>query len=101
MKFMLRQKCLSYRHLVERRMTPLELIHTNMCDLKFVQTRDSKKYFIMIIEDCTRYCYLYLLRSNDETIKTFKNFNNDNQLSCQNKIVRSDRGGQYLAFLRS
>lgn len=30
-------------HLVERSATPLDLIHTDICDLKFVQTRGGKK----------------------------------------------------------
>ena len=30
--------------LVERKIVPLELIHTDVCDLKFVQTREGKKY---------------------------------------------------------
>ena len=71
-------------HSVERSTKPLELIHTDVCDLKFMQTRGGKKYFITFIDDCTRYCYLYLLRSKDETIEAFKDFKNEaeNQLNC-------------------
>ncbi|GFP97577.1 retrovirus-related pol polyprotein from transposon tnt 1-94 [Phtheirospermum japonicum] len=84
---------------VERSTTPLELIHTDVCDLKFVQTRGGKKYFITFIDDCTRYCYLYLLRGKDEVIEAFKNFKNEaeNQLNCKIKSIRSDRGGEYVA----
>ena len=58
-----------------------------------------KKYFITFIDDCTRYCYLYLLRSKDEAIEAFKDFKNEaeNQLNCRIKCVRSDRGGEYVA----
>ena len=38
---------------VERKTERLELIHTDVCNLKFVQTRGSKKYFIAFIDDCT------------------------------------------------
>ena len=41
---------------VERSTEPLELIHSDVCDMKFVQTRGAKKYFITFIDDCTRYC---------------------------------------------
>ena len=46
-------------HSVERSTTPLELIHSDLCDLKFVQTRGGKKYFITFIDDCTKFCYVF------------------------------------------
>jgi hypothetical protein len=52
-------------HSIERSSDPLELIHSDVCELKFVQTRGGRKYFITSIDDCTRYCYVYLLRSKD------------------------------------
>ena len=54
---------------VERSSEPLDLIHSDLCDLKFVQTRGGKKYFITFIDDCTRFCYVYLLRGKDEVLK--------------------------------
>ena len=63
---------------VERKTEPLELIHTDVCNLKFVQTRGGKKYFITFIDNCTRYCY---------------------QLGKTIKMVRSDRGCEYNAPL--
>ena len=46
-----------------------------------------------------RYCYIYLLRSKDKAIKAFKNYKNEveNQLSCKINVIRSDRGGEYVA----
>ncbi|KAL0333939.1 UNVERIFIED_CONTAM: Retrovirus-related Pol polyprotein from transposon TNT 1-94 [Sesamum angustifolium] len=84
---------------VERKTSPLELIHSDICDLKFVQTRGGKKYFITFIDDCTRYCYVYLLRSKDEALEAFKLYKNEveNQLSKTIKAIRNDRGGEYGA----
>ena len=81
---------------IERSTEPLELIHSDVCDLKFVQTRGGKKYFITFIDDCTRYCYVYLIRSKDEAIDMFKHYKNEveNQLSRKIKTLRSDRGGE-------
>ena len=56
---------------IERSTEPLELIHSDTCDLKYVQTRGGKKYFVTFIDDCTRYCYVYLLRSKDEALEKF------------------------------
>ena len=43
---------------IERSSEPLELIHLDICDLKFIQTRGGKKYFLTLIDDCTIYCYV-------------------------------------------
>ena len=86
---------------VERKTEPLELIQTDVCDLKFVQTRGGNQYFITFIDDCTRYCYVYLLRSKDEALEMFKLYKTEveNQLGKTIKMVRSDRGGEYDAPL--
>ena len=84
---------------IERSSEPLELIHSDICDLKFIQTRGGKKYFFTLIDDCLRYCYVYLLRSKDEALEMFQHFKNEveNQLVRKFKVIRSDRGGEYEA----
>ena len=82
---------------IERSIEPLELIHSNVCDMKVAQTRGGKKYFITFIDDCTRYCYVHLLRGKDEAIEAFIQYKNEvkNQLNKKIKVLRSDRGGEY------
>ena len=46
---------------VERNSEPLDLIHKDICDMKSISSHGGKKYFITFIDDCTRYCYVYLL----------------------------------------
>ena len=84
-------------HNIERSTEPLKLIHSDTCDLKYVQTRGGKKYFVTFIDDCTRYCYVYLLRSKDEALEKFIHYKNaiENQLGRKIKAIRSDRGGEY------
>ena len=41
----------SYFQSVERHTKPLNLILSDICDLKFVQTRGSNKYFINFVDD--------------------------------------------------
>ncbi|PHT44480.1 hypothetical protein CQW23_13638 [Capsicum baccatum] len=48
---------------VERNSNPLDLVHTDICDMKSTPSRAGKKYSITFIDDCTRYCYVYLLNS--------------------------------------
>ena len=83
---------------VERDTEPLDLIHSDICDLKFVQTRGGNKYFITFIDDSTKYCYVYLLKSKDEAIEKFTLYKQEveNQLNKKIKMIRSDRGGEYV-----
>ena len=52
------------------------------------------------IDDCIRYCYVYLLRSKDEALEKFMHYKNEveNQLGRKIKAIRSDRGGEYDAL---
>ncbi|PHT26612.1 Dicarboxylate transporter 1, chloroplastic [Capsicum baccatum] len=82
---------------VKRNSNFLDLIHTDICDMKSTPSRGGKKYFITFIDDCTRYCYVYLLNSKDEAIDTFRQYKTEveNQLDKKIKMIRSNRGGEY------
>ena len=82
---------------VERHIEPLDLIHSDICDLKLAQTRGGNKYFITFVDDSTKYCYVYLLKSKDEAIEKFLLYKNEveNQLNKKIKVLRCDRGGEY------
>ena len=49
------------------------------------------------MDDSTKYCYVYLLKSKDEAIEKFVFYKNEveNQLKKKTKVLRSDRGGEY------
>ena len=70
---------------------PLGLIHSDLCDLKFAPTRGGKRYFITFIDDCTKYCYVYLLNSKDKTMSMFITYKAEieNQLNKNVKILNS------------
>ncbi|KAD4178897.1 hypothetical protein E3N88_27488 [Mikania micrantha] len=89
----------SYFKSVERITEPLDIIHTDVCDLKSIPTRGGNKYFITFIDDSTRYCYVYLLKSKDEAIDKFVLYKteDENQLNKKIKVLRSDRGGEYVS----
>ena len=54
---------------IERNTEPLDMIHSDICDLKFAPTRGGNKYFITFVDDSTKYCYVYLLKSKDEALE--------------------------------
>jgi hypothetical protein len=57
----------------ERNLAPLELIHYDLCEMNGVLTKGGKRYFMTLIDDATRFCYVYLLKTKDETLDYFKN----------------------------
>ncbi|CAM8925101.1 unnamed protein product [Rhodiola kirilowii] len=85
-------------HSVERDTEPLDLIHSDLCDLKFMPTRGGNKYFVTFIHDSSKYCSIYLLKSKDEAVEKFAMFKLEveNQLNKRVKRLRSDRGGEYV-----
>ncbi|GJY32971.1 pol polyprotein [Tanacetum coccineum] len=64
-----------------------------------VPTRRDDKYFITFIDDSTKYWYVYLLKSKDEAIDKFILYKNEveNQLNKKIKVIRSNRGGEYVS----
>jgi hypothetical protein len=59
---------------IERSSKVLDLIHSDVCDLHGWPTIGGKKYFVTFIDDCTRFCYVYLMHSKDEVLDKFKIF---------------------------
>jgi hypothetical protein len=57
---------------VNRNSHLLELMHSDICELNGIFTRGGNIYFITFIDDCSRYTYVYLMRSKDEAFNKFK-----------------------------
>jgi transposase InsO family protein len=63
-----------------------------------VLTKGGKRYFMTLIDDVTKYCYVFLLKTKDKALECFKTYKDEveNQLE-KIKCVRSDRGGEYFS----
>jgi hypothetical protein len=82
-----------------RNLAPLELVHSDLSEMNSVLTKGGKRYFMTLIDDSTRFCYIYLLKSKDEALHYFKIYKAEveNQLERKIKHLRSDRGGEYFS----
>jgi hypothetical protein len=56
----------------ERHLAPLELIHSDICEMNGVLIEDGQRYFMTMIDDASRYCYIYLLKTKDVALNYFK-----------------------------
>ncbi|CAM8880967.1 unnamed protein product [Rhodiola kirilowii] len=81
---------------ISRTSNLLELVHSDLGDLHSTQSLGNKKYYITFIDDCSRYCYVYLLHAKDEALNKFKVYKAEVELIHDLiKRLRTDRGGEY------
>ena len=75
----------------------LVLIHYDIADLKSTITRGGNKFYIIFIDDFSRYWYVYLLRTKDEAEEKFKIYKAkvENKLNNKIKRLRYEKKGEY------
>jgi hypothetical protein len=75
-----------------RNLAPIELVHSDLCEMNGNLTKGGKRYFMNFIDDCTRFFYVYLLKTKDEALNYFKAYKAEveNQLERKIKRLRSD-----------
>jgi transposase InsO family protein len=58
-----------------------------------------QKYFMTMIDDASRYCYVYLLKTKDEALNCFKTYKAgvENQLEKNINSFRFNRGGEHFS----
>jgi transposase InsO family protein len=80
-------------------LAPLDLIHSDICEMNGVLTEGGQRYFITIIDNASRYCYVYLLKTKEEALNCFKTYKAEvkNQLEKKIKRFRSDHVGEYFS----
>jgi transposase InsO family protein len=83
----------------ERHLAPLELIHSDICEMNGVLTEGGQRYFVTMIDDAFRDCYVYLLKTKDETMNCLKTYKAEVENQLEKKIKRfiSDRCGEYFS----
>ena len=76
----------------------LDLVHIVVCRLMMVHARGGFEYFITFTNDYLRYRYVYLMQHKSEAFMKFKQFmaKVENKLEIRIKVVRSNRGDEYL-----
>lgn len=75
-----------------------ELIHCDIFGPYRVATYDSKRYFLTIMNDFTRYTWTFLIHSKSDTLIVLKLFfaKIQNLFSTQVKILRTDNGCEFF-----
>ena len=77
---------------------PLELVHTDLCGPMRTQSVGGARYFLTFIDDYSRWCHVYFLRTKDQVTNVFVEYKNlvEKQTGCKIKELQSDNGGEFL-----
>ncbi|GJX60854.1 reverse transcriptase domain-containing protein [Tanacetum coccineum] len=82
---------------ITRKYVILELIHSDLCDFHEAPSLGNKSYVITLIDDASRFCYVYLLHAKDEALDKFRIYKTEVELQ-QNDLIKAlhtDSGGEY------
>ncbi|KAL4570004.1 hypothetical protein LXL04_025653 [Taraxacum kok-saghyz] len=87
---------------------PLQLLHIDLCGPSAVASLHKKKYILVIVDDFTRFTWVFFLRLKSETANELINFIKLVELQLQKFVhkIRSDNGTEFVnqtidSFLQS
>lgn len=77
----------------------LELVHGDLCGPISPETAFGFRYFFLLVDDFSRYMWVYFLKSKDEALKAFKKFRMlvEKESEEKVKVFRTDRGGEFTS----
>nr|GEV22039.1 hypothetical protein [Tanacetum cinerariifolium] len=76
---------------------PLYRLHMDLFGPTFVKSLNKKSYCLVVIDDYSRFTWVFFLATKDETSPILKTFITglENQLSLKVKVIRSDNGTEF------
>lgn len=94
-----KSKTLPFSVSTNKSTSPFELIHSDLWGPSPVLSAVEYKYFVLFIDDYTRFTWVYLLKRKSEVSHIFKYYvaMSKNQFDCDIKKLRSDSGGEYMS----
>jgi hypothetical protein len=79
----------------------LELVHADLCGHITPKTPGGCSYFLLVVDDSSRYMWVELLKSKDQALEYFKKVKNRAEVEIESKLkaLRTDRGGEFTSQL--
>src|SRR5882724_7655325 len=83
-----------------REKVKLEKIFSDITSLEVVATKNSDKYMLNMIDDCTGYTWVYMLKQKSDAAQTLKEWKAmvENEAGHCIGILQSDGGSEYNAM---
>uniref|UniRef100_A0ACD5U8P7 Uncharacterized protein n=1 Tax=Avena sativa TaxID=4498 RepID=A0ACD5U8P7_AVESA len=78
---------------------PLELVHADLCGPITPATIGGKRYFLLMVDNHSRYMWLTLLKTKGEAAAAIRRFQAEAQKESKRplRVLRTDRGGEFTA----
>ena len=78
---------------------PLELLHGDLCGPIMPTTLGGNQYFLLLVDDHSRYMLIRLLKMKDVTLDRFKKLKSRTEMEVGHKVkvLRTDRGGEFTS----
>ncbi|KAH9744520.1 retrovirus-related pol polyprotein from transposon RE1 [Citrus sinensis] len=80
---------------------PLELLHADLWGPAPISSSQGYHYYLSIIDDYTRFTWIFPLTAKSNTLSVFTNFKNmiENSLEKKIKCLQTDWGGEFRSFV--
>ena len=77
----------------------LELVYGDLCRSITPATHGGRKYFILLVDDCSRFMWLQLLTSKTEAAEAVKKFKASAETKSGKKlrVLRTNHGGEFTS----
>jgi transposase InsO family protein len=77
----------------------LDLVHGDLCGPISPPTPGGKRYFLLLVDDYSRYMWVALLHSKDEALNALKKIQiaAEVERNLKLKVLRTDRGGEFTS----
>jgi len=74
----------------------LQLVHADLCGHITPKSFGGASYFLLVVDDHSRYMWVELLKSKDQALECFKKIKNRVEVECNGKLkaLRTDRWGR-------
>jgi transposase InsO family protein len=78
----------------------LELVHGDLCGLITQATPSDSHYFLLLVDDRSRFMWLWILWSKDQAAETIKQYQLVAEVETRRrlKMFRTDRGGEFTSI---
>ncbi|CAL1392261.1 unnamed protein product [Linum trigynum] len=78
---------------------PLQLVHGDLCGPITPSTHGGKRYFLLLVDDYSRYMWVVLIKNKAEAFNAIKKIQvmAEVESGCKLKILRTDRGGEFTS----
>lgn len=72
----------------------------DICEPMSMISLGGNRYFLILIDDFSRKCWVYFLKNKGEAFDIFRKFHvmDERETGRKLKTLRSDRGGEFIAY---